>query len=378
MRKVKWISGIGTVLALAAGCWFSGGCAPSAPVATSTPAPEAAPPGPLPRAVADELEHDFGSLKIGETGRHVFTIRNEGQGPLEIKTGRTTCKCTLSRLSRDVVAPGESTEVELSWSIKEEKPEFQQQAEILTNDPDHKAIHFTVRGKVVFALVLTPTRIWTFPDLGDEKPVTVSGTLHSPLYDAFQIVSTSTGNPLFRIDTSPLDAAQLAELSAKSGYAVAVTVSPGMPVGEFQETGLIRTDVEGGTDVPLDFVGQRSGPISVFGPKWNVTGQYLGLGTLDPSKGVTASVSLFVRGGPDELQFLSVKSDPPGLGVTLEKDRNFKGEANRQRYVLRFELPAGLPRGARDGENPARINVTTNHPEAGSVVFRIHYNAVGR
>ena len=374
-RRSRWL---GLVIAAVAGTGLCVGCSPAAPVVTSAPAPEALPAGPLPRAVVDQLEHDFGSLKIGATGRHVFQIRNEGQGPLEIKTGRTTCKCTLSKLERDVVLPGETGEVELTWSIKEEKPGFRQEAEVLTNDPEHKSILFVVRGKVVYALVLTPLRIWTFPDLADEKPVTVRGTLHSPLLEAFQILSTSTANPLFQIETTPLDAAQLAELDAKSGYAVAVTISPGMPVGEFQETGLIKTDVDGGTDVPLDFVGQRSGPISVFGPKWNVTGKFLNLGTFDRSKGMTATVSLFVRGGPEELQFLTVTADPEPLRARIEKDRSFKAEGNRQRYVLHFEVPAGLPAGAREAEDPARITVTTNHPDAGALTFRLRYNAIGR
>src|SRR5436305_6362618 len=54
--------------------------------------------GPQPRAVLDKTEHNFGKKGQQGVGRYSFTIRNEGEIPLELRKGETSCKCTLSGL----------------------------------------------------------------------------------------------------------------------------------------------------------------------------------------------------------------------------------------------------------------------------------------
>ena len=74
--------------------------------------------GPEPRAVIRERIHQFGTLDPLTTGTHRFVIRNEGDAPLELSGGQTTCKCTLSEIQRRTVPPGESTEVKLTWNTR--------------------------------------------------------------------------------------------------------------------------------------------------------------------------------------------------------------------------------------------------------------------
>jgi hypothetical protein len=44
------------------------------------------PAGPAPKMVIDSLTHDFGELVGGPPLRHVFKVKNEGKGALEIKS----------------------------------------------------------------------------------------------------------------------------------------------------------------------------------------------------------------------------------------------------------------------------------------------------
>src|SRR5579859_1602904 len=59
-------------------------------------APPVATSGPQPKAVIDQTEFDFGRMEVGEERQHEFTISNEGQAPLVLKKGKTTCQCTIS------------------------------------------------------------------------------------------------------------------------------------------------------------------------------------------------------------------------------------------------------------------------------------------
>src|SRR5215471_18780121 len=50
--------------------------------------------GPLfPKAVIAETEINFGRMEVGEERAHEFVIRNEGEAPLLIRKGPTTCQC---------------------------------------------------------------------------------------------------------------------------------------------------------------------------------------------------------------------------------------------------------------------------------------------
>src|SRR5688572_997450 len=69
---------------------------------------------PLPRAVlvgSDTFQ--FGVMEQDTSRWHEFEIRNEGDAPLKLIKRSTTCKCTMSELNKEDLAPGESTKVKL-------------------------------------------------------------------------------------------------------------------------------------------------------------------------------------------------------------------------------------------------------------------------
>src|SRR5262245_60181465 len=113
------------------------------PFERATPA-EAAPPiaasGPYPKAVIDTRKFDCGRMESGEERQHVFTIRNDGQAPLAIRRGATTCHCTVSELGTGELAVGASAKITLKWKPNGQTEKFGHSASILTNDPDNPVI----------------------------------------------------------------------------------------------------------------------------------------------------------------------------------------------------------------------------------------------
>src|SRR4051812_47286955 len=56
-------------------------------------------PAPPKLAIDQELSHDFGVVPVGERRSHLWTIRNAGQGELELWLEKEpTCGCTVTSL----------------------------------------------------------------------------------------------------------------------------------------------------------------------------------------------------------------------------------------------------------------------------------------
>ena len=72
------------------------------------PGGNSAPPGPCPKAVPSDPLYDFGSALEGTMVTHTFTIKNTGQGYLDIQGVKTSCGCTAGAPSKMHVAPGDS------------------------------------------------------------------------------------------------------------------------------------------------------------------------------------------------------------------------------------------------------------------------------
>lgn len=53
-----------------------------------------------------EYEHDFGKVTEGEKVAYVFTFTNKGPGHLVINSASTSCGCTVTKYSRNPIAPG--------------------------------------------------------------------------------------------------------------------------------------------------------------------------------------------------------------------------------------------------------------------------------
>jgi hypothetical protein len=82
--------------------------------AVSTPTPETdpikdeKPTGPLPVAQFEKIEHDFGTIKEGQSVEYTFTVKNTGEAPLIIQKADPSCGCTVPAWTKEPIAPGKS------------------------------------------------------------------------------------------------------------------------------------------------------------------------------------------------------------------------------------------------------------------------------
>jgi hypothetical protein len=345
--------------------------------------PPISPTAPYPKAVVDDTDYDFGRMEVGEEQSHVFTIRNEGQAPLVIVKGPTTCQCTISDVETGTKAPGESAKVTLTWKPAAEAEQFGKGADIFTNDPEHTTIHLRILGMVAARLITLPSKNWEVRDVKDDAPIQVIGGVLSKVVDKFEIVGFESKSPLVSAEAVPLSSDRLGPHQALCGYEIRVSIKPEMPVGEFKipltiKTDILQRDSQGELKKPIEIdvliTGHRRGPIKIVGREWIEDQMAIAMGTFDASAGRKLTLPLFIRGASEDLQLTEPPlCEPSELKVTLERDEKSKG--SHARFLLGVEYPAGAPRASYKEDKPARIKLRLNHPGAEELDLAVYFNA---
>ncbi len=336
------------------------------PGETEVTAPDAS--GDLPRAESDELHYDFGSMQRGTKKSHEFTIRNAGTAPLTLRAGTTTCKCTLSEVSNSAVPPGGSTHVKVEWTAKSDNGPFRQTANILTNDPLHSTLQFTIDGKIMSVSGVEPSEfMFDKIPIGESRTaqVYVMAMLQDDLKVSDPQLSDAATRDRFKVKIEPVDTKDLPNKSARRGVRVSVTAKEGLPIGRFSQWLSLKTNLEQAESLEIPILGQVVGDISVHGPGWLEDQGALRIGSVKSSEGHKDKLIIVVR-GPDaeKVAFKVLSCDPPELKVTIGKPQKLKEELVQ--LPLEIEISPGLRPMVRldtaQGE-AGRIVISTTHPK---------------
>jgi hypothetical protein len=132
---------------------------------------------------------DFGEMLQQQKASHQFELRNEGGDTLFISRIKPSCGCTSAPLTRDVVGPGESIWIDITFDSKKFSGQVAKRVLVFSNDPvDPQAtIEFTAQvetSRKLLAVVNEPT------DLGQLLP-------NEP--DQSEIVLTNIGDEPYRL-----------------------------------------------------------------------------------------------------------------------------------------------------------------------------------
>jgi hypothetical protein len=344
--------------------------------------PKVAEAGPFPKAVMDEIKFDFGRMQTGETRTHKFTIRNEGDAPLEVVVGHSACQCTVGEVPKEPIAPKGEADVSISWTPKVEADKFNKSIEIWTNDPKKSSILLTIDGMVKALLTAVPGSLWEIPQFREGATSEVTGVLASQVAEKFSIVGIESGDPHVTAEWETLeDESDLNVMSALSAYKIKVAIRPDMPVGEFNVPLTIKTDLKSidgdSAEQQVIIRGNRQGPIRISSEKsWVANRSTVVLGTFDAQVGKKVVLTMIVLQPPPEGLKLAEGGaicDPPDLVVSLTPDEKAKGKIAR--YLLTIEFPPGAARSNRSETNPGKIKLRTNHPLAPEVDLQVMFIA---
>ncbi len=95
----------------------------------------------------DDTVFDFGYIYGGSVVSHSYVFHSRGTDSLKILNVKPGCGCTKAPLTKEVVAPGDSTEVELVYtSNKGVKGNFAKNATVTCNDADRGTFQLKFNG----------------------------------------------------------------------------------------------------------------------------------------------------------------------------------------------------------------------------------------
>jgi hypothetical protein len=121
------------------------------------PAGDEVPIGDNPRLALPDLAttnyvHDFGDVPPDEMQETHVKVENKGTQPLVIKSVRGSCGCTVANVGEDTVAPGESTDLRVTYDPtynNDAGKQITRQVLVETNDPAAPTVEFTIRANVL-------------------------------------------------------------------------------------------------------------------------------------------------------------------------------------------------------------------------------------
>jgi hypothetical protein len=101
-----------------------------------------------PRIRVEPESFDFGNVLPGKTLRKEFTIRNFGNGPLEIENVSTTCGCTAALAGTKRVEPGGSTPLRVTFQTRRFSGKVERRVLVRSNDPETPLFEVKVSATV--------------------------------------------------------------------------------------------------------------------------------------------------------------------------------------------------------------------------------------
>lgn len=313
-------------------------------------------------ALPDGHEHDFGVMRPDQKGEHVFRIRNEGSIPLTLTIGAATCKCTLGSLENEKLMPDEETTVKMEWSIETDADEFEQSAELRTNDPERPAVQFKITGRVVRGVELVP-RALTFGEAAAGDPIELTAKIYNYQDEDIDIRDVRFSGDFLtenaEVDIEPFtpSAEDGIHADAREGYRVNIEIPPGLPQGSMQTNigfGFVKLDEDGNvipvdpddpekmTYLPASLAGRVVGVLSMITSsklKELDGGTYVyDIGRLRPEDDFEAKALVVVKGSQRDNTNLSVgEVHPEGVLEARLEEPLMRGQMALHRLVIRFK-----------------------------------------
>ncbi|MEJ2104308.1 MAG: DUF1573 domain-containing protein [Ignavibacteriaceae bacterium] len=108
-----------------------------------------------PKIVLQQNSFDFGTIKQGEVATHDFVISNSGGDLLKISNVSASCGCTAAAPEKKELAPGESTNLKVSFNSAGRQGRQNKTIRIYSNDPQNPELVLSFTGSVILPDAIT-------------------------------------------------------------------------------------------------------------------------------------------------------------------------------------------------------------------------------
>lgn len=305
-----------------------------------------------PIAVLEDNVFDFGTMEPHQRRIHTFVVRNEGTAPLELREGKSSCKCTIGDVGDNEVAPGEQTVVTLSWRSGEGNRDFAHEAEVLTNDPDSPVLRCRIEGRILSRLLIEPKELampGVQPGVAEQSTVTLS----TQIWDSFEIKDIRCSMEGMQWNLERLTEEERKTLQSNDGYRITVTTPDDLPEGYFKHNLKFRVQPKDNAEkvYELPVTGKVLRRISIYGKGINAGGT-IKLGKVQRGKGLKRFFNIKVRDQNPVLEVKKVDTMPDFMRVSLVDN----GHAATGLYRMLLEIPKTAPQGTFIAD-PGKVHI---------------------
>ncbi len=92
-------------------------------------------------------------------------IKNTGNDTLKIVNVQPTCGCTYAPLAKNLLTPGESTDLAITLSISNFEGPISKHIRIYSNDPKHSLMDVELKANIEREIFVAPSNMVSFTDL---------------------------------------------------------------------------------------------------------------------------------------------------------------------------------------------------------------------
>ena len=218
--------------------------------------------------IDQDVSYHFGTMSQQSEGSHSWKITNKGRVILSCGLVEPRVVPAQSHRSRMVRKP-RSSQVGRPRSIwtgtprpSEETTGRPQRSETQRRQPS--SFTLAVAGKVFPPVIVMPPQMITFGAISNEDTYHQRVAVFSQDRPDMKITDVATSRPaFFATKVVPLTADDCKQLKTKAGYKLDLEIKPGMPLGQFQEELVIKTDHPKRGEVKVSISGNVNGSITV-------------------------------------------------------------------------------------------------------------------
>ena len=289
----------------------------SAPGAAAAPAQQFA-PGEGPQLIFENPAHDFGTVFDTTPLVTKFKFTNKGKAKLTINAINTGCGCTAAKLPKNDYEPGESGEIEITYSPKGSGKQ-QRAMNVTSNDPAQPNYQLSIAANVVPLFEARPTNIqFGQVSIGETRSVQLVVVSRDK---NMKITSVESNGPEVEAIVVPDGKPQVLVEQELPGVAVIdVKLKDNAPVGRIMRQLTIKAMVTKAESEPAT---EQELKVFVFGQvqgELNLNPQQIRVAPTAPETDFEREVIITRRGNTD-FKLLSaevVNSTVPGITATTE------------------------------------------------------------
>lgn len=304
--------------------------AKAAKTAQSAPAP-----ADQPKIQVLDPVYDFGTVLSGPPVHHTFKVKNAGGGELIINRVQTSCGCTAAEPSKKSLKSGEEAEIAVTFDTRFQKGPSERTITVFSNDPRTPELAMTIKGRLAVEVETRPEEVFFGKvRLGTEETRQVTVAYLGKGKD-FKVDKISNSSPNIKVTQAALK-------NGKPGVILSVTRLKSMPVGQFDDSIEITTNLQ---PILVHVSGRVVGDIAVEPAQ-------VSFGIVPHGQGALRILRL-ANSGARAVQIADVSSS--NHSVVAKVDPVTPGKE----YKITVELRRGTP----DGQLRGRLSIKTDDPQ---------------